>query len=56
MDDGEPSAPRAPIDREDLDDTVEAHYACLEWPHACLEGWVFVGRLVVDEDAKRSRS
>jgi hypothetical protein len=25
------------------DDTVEAHYACLERPCACLEGWVFVG-------------
>jgi hypothetical protein len=28
---------------EDHDDTVEAHYACLERPCACLEGWVFVG-------------
>ena len=30
---------------EDLDDTVEAHYSCLERlrPHACIEGWVFVG-------------
>jgi hypothetical protein len=25
------------------DDTVEAHYSCLERPCACLEGWVFVG-------------
>jgi hypothetical protein len=25
------------------DDTVEAHYACLERPCCCLEGWVFVG-------------
>ena len=25
------------------DDTVEAHYACLERPCACYEGWVFVG-------------
>jgi hypothetical protein len=25
------------------DDTVEAHYAGLERPCACLEGWVFVG-------------
>ena len=31
------------------DDTVEAHYACLERmrPHACMGGWVFVG--YVDE-------
>jgi hypothetical protein len=28
---------------EDHDDTVEAHYSCLERPCACLEGWVFVG-------------
>jgi hypothetical protein len=25
------------------DDTVEAHYASLGRPHACYEGWVFVG-------------
>jgi hypothetical protein len=25
------------------DDTVEAHYTCLERPCCCLEGWVFVG-------------
>jgi hypothetical protein len=31
---------------EDHDDTVEAHYASLERPGACLEGWVFVGRVV----------
>ena len=29
------------------DETVEAHYASLERPHACTEGWVFVG--YVDE-------
>jgi hypothetical protein len=52
MDDGEPSAPRAHPSTEDQDDTVEAHYVCLERPHACLEGWVFVGRLVVDEDGE----
>jgi hypothetical protein len=27
---------------EDHDDTVEAHYASLERPHACIDGWVFV--------------
>ena len=25
------------------DDAVETHYASLERPCACLEGWVFVG-------------
>ena len=28
---------------EDHDDTVESHYACLERPCACIDGWVFVG-------------
>jgi hypothetical protein len=31
------------------DDTVEAHYACLERPCACMDGWVFVGRVVESE-------
>jgi hypothetical protein len=33
----------------DHDDTVEAHYASLERlrPHACIDGWIFVG--YVDE-------
>jgi hypothetical protein len=33
---------RVPQPRHD-DLAVEAHYACLERPCACLEGWVFVG-------------
>jgi hypothetical protein len=37
------SAPRAQPSTDDHDDTVEAHYACLERPCCCLEGWVFVG-------------
>jgi hypothetical protein len=37
------SAPHAHPSIEEQDDTVEAHYACLERPCACLEGWVFVG-------------
>jgi hypothetical protein len=32
---------RVPQPRHD-DDTVEAHYACLERLCACLEGWVFI--------------
>jgi hypothetical protein len=36
------SAPAHPP-TEEHDDTVEAHYSCLERPCACLEGWVFVG-------------
>jgi hypothetical protein len=34
----------------DHDDTLEAHYACLERPCACIEGWVFVG--YIDEDGE----
>ena len=41
------SAPHARPSTEDHDDTVEAHYASLERPHACMDGWVFVG--YVDE-------
>ena len=31
------------------DDTVEAHYASLERPHACMDGWVILGRVVESE-------
>jgi hypothetical protein len=41
------SAPNAHPSTEDHD-TVEAHYSALERPHACMDGWVFVG--YVDED------
>jgi hypothetical protein len=45
----ESSAPRAHPSTEDDDDTLEAHYSCLERlrPCACIDGWVFVG--YVDE-------
>jgi hypothetical protein len=35
MDTAESSAPHAHPSTEDQDDTVEAHYSCLERPHAC---------------------
>ena len=37
---------------EDHDDPVEAHYASLERPHACYEGVVYIGHLVVGEDGE----
>jgi len=42
------SAPRAHPSTEDHDDTVEAHYACLErlCPCACMSGVVYIGHLV----------
>jgi hypothetical protein len=43
MDTAESSAPHAHPSPEDYNDTVEAHYAYLERPHACIGGWVFVG-------------
>jgi hypothetical protein len=43
VDTRESSAPHAHPSTEDHDDTVEAHYACLERPCACIDGWVFVG-------------
>ena len=50
MDNSESSARRAHPSTEDHDDTVEAHYSCLERPHACLEGWVFI--TFEDEDGE----
>jgi hypothetical protein len=45
VDTEESSAPYAHPSNEDDDDTLEAHYACLERlrPCACIDGWVFVG-------------
>ncbi len=43
MDTTESSAAHAHPSTEDYDDTVEAHYACLERPCACIDGLVFVG-------------
>ena len=42
MDTTESSAPRTHPSTEEHDHTVEAHYACLERPCACMDGWVFV--------------
>ena len=50
MDTRESSAAHAHLSTDDYDDTVEAHYACLERPCACLEGLVFVG--YIDEDGE----
>jgi len=49
MDTAESSAACAHLPTEGHDDTVEAHYSCLGClhPHACMDGWVFVG--YVDE-------
>jgi hypothetical protein len=43
------SARHAHPSSQDHDDTVEAHYASLERPHACMDGWVFLGRVVESE-------
>ena len=52
MDTAESSAPHAHQSTEDHDDTVESHYSCLERPHACLAGFVYVGHMVVGEDGE----
>ena len=52
MDTRESSAPHAHPSSKDHDDTVEAHYASLERPHACTDGTVFVGHLVVGDDGE----
>jgi len=48
MDTTQSSAPHAHPPTEDHDDTVEAHYASLERPHACNDGWVTIGQIVID--------
>jgi hypothetical protein len=50
MDTTESSAPHAHPSTEDNDDTLEAHYACLERPCACLEGWVTIGQIALDSE------
>jgi hypothetical protein len=52
VDSRESSAPHAHPPTEDYDDTVEAHYSCLERPHACFEGFVYVGHMVVGDDGE----
>jgi len=51
MDTRESSAP-AHASTEEHDDTVEAHYSGLERlrPHACLNGYVYLGYTVFDEE------
>jgi hypothetical protein len=45
----ESSAPAHPS-TEDHDDTIEAHYASLERPHACNDGWVTIGQIALDPE------
>jgi hypothetical protein len=49
MDTTESSAAYAHPSNDGHDDTVEAHYASLERPHDCMDGWVFVGRVLESE-------
>ena len=51
MDTTESSAPAHPS-TEDHDDTIEAHYACLERPCACIERFVYVGHRIVGDDGE----
>jgi hypothetical protein len=52
MDTTESSTPQAHPSTDDHDDTVETHYACLERPHACYEGVVYIGHVVVGDDGE----
>jgi hypothetical protein len=54
MDTTESSAPHAHSSTDDHDDTVDAHYYGLDRlrPCACMNGTVFIGHLVVDEDGE----
>jgi hypothetical protein len=46
----EKSSASAHPSTEDHDDAVEAHYASLKRPHACNDGWVTIGQIVVDPE------
>jgi len=35
---------------QDHDDTLEAHYASLEHPHACNDGWITLGQITLDPE------
>jgi hypothetical protein len=48
MDTRESTAHPAHPSTQHHDDTVEAHYASLERPHACTDGVVYIGHLVED--------
>jgi hypothetical protein len=48
----EKSSAPAHSSTEDHDDTVEAHYSCLERPCACIVGFVYVGHRVVGDDGE----
>jgi hypothetical protein len=52
VDTTESSAPHTHPSTEEQDDTLEAHYTCLERPHACYEGVVYIGHLVVGDDGE----
>jgi hypothetical protein len=54
MDTTESSAPHAHPSKDDHDDTLEAHYASLERPHACYEGVIYIGHLVVGDDGEEA--
>jgi hypothetical protein len=48
VDVNESTAHPAHLSTQDHDDTLEAHYASLERPHACYDGVVYIGHLVED--------
>jgi hypothetical protein len=52
VDVNESTAHPAHLSTQDHDDAVEAHYASLERPHACSEGVVYIGHLVIGEDGE----
>ena len=50
MDTTESSAHHAHPSTDVHDDTLEAHYTCLERPHVCNDGWVTIGHIVADPE------
>jgi hypothetical protein len=39
-----------PFTAGEADDSVEAHYASLERPHVCNDGWITIGQVMVDPE------
>ena len=33
----------------DDSEALDAHYSCLERPHACMGGYVYIGHMIADE-------
>jgi len=54
VDTRESSAAHTHPSTEEQDDTIEAHYSCLERPCVCLDGLVFIGYIDEDDEEREA--